>query len=195
MRLKDWADSEGIAYQTAWRWFKAGKLPYPAIKTPTGAILIYPPEEEAIRPVNGKAWLYARVSSHDKRDDLVRQIERLKAFCVSRGWEIEAVYSEIASGMNDKRRQLTWLLNKRPERIVVEHKDRLTRFGFAYFELLLPKLGCEMVVIDRDLEEKSDLMKDLIAVIYSFAARIYGLRRGREKARRAKEVLTADAQG
>jgi putative resolvase len=97
--------------------------------------------------------------------------------------------------MNDKRRQLTRLLNKRPERIVVEHKDRLTRFGFAYFELLLPKLGCEMVVIDRDLEEKSDLMKDLIAVIYSFAARIYGLRRGRENARRAKEVLTADAQG
>ena len=70
-----------------------------------------------------------------------------------------------------------------------EHKDRLTRFGFAYFELLLPKLGCELVVVDRDTEEKADLMKDLIAIIYSFAARIYGLRRGREKARQAREVL------
>ena len=114
---------------------------------------------------------------------------RLRTFCLAQGWSVEGVYSEIASEMNDKRRQLTRLLNNRPSKIVIEHKDRLTRFGFAYFELLLPKLGCELVVVDRDTEEKADLMKDLIAIIYSFAARIYGLRRGREKARRAREVL------
>lgn len=74
----------------------------------------------------------------------------------------------------------------------MEHKDRLTRFGFNYFELLLPKLGCELVVMDRDEEEKSDLMKDLVAIIYSFAARIYGLRRGRQQAQKAKEALCAE---
>ena len=138
MRLKDWAQKEGIAYLTAWRWFKAGKLPYPAIKTPTGSIL------------------------------------------------------KVASGMNDQRLELIRLLNKLPRRIVVEHKDSLTRFGFNYFELLLAKLGCELVVIDRDREEKTDLMKDLIAIICSFSARIYGLRRGREKAKLAREVLCAE---
>ena len=174
-------------------WFKAGKLPYPSNKTPTDTILIYPPVEQELAPsIPDKAWLYARVSSHDKRDDLLRQIERLRAFCLARGWTVEAVYSEIASGMNHKRRQLTRLLNKRPQRIVVERKDRLTRFGFSYFELLLPKLGCELVVVDRDAEEKSDLLKDVIAVIYSFAVSIYDLRRGREKARRVKEILSDD---
>jgi hypothetical protein len=68
----------------------------------------------------------------------------------------------VFSGLNDKRRELTRLSNKKPSRIIVEHKDRLTRFGFNYFELLLPKLGCELVVTDRDEEEKSDLMKDLV---------------------------------
>jgi putative resolvase len=194
VRLKDWAASEGISYTTAWRWFKAGKLPYPSKKTQTGTILIYPlgPREESQSHARDRAWIYARVSSHDKKGDLIRQIERLKAFCSARGWQTEGVFSEIASGMNDQRRQLTRLLNKQPSRIVVEHKDRLTRFGFHYFELFLPKLGCELVVMDRDAEEKSDLMKDLIAVIYSFAARIYGLRRGRQKAKEAKEALCSD---
>jgi predicted site-specific integrase-resolvase len=68
----------------------------------------------------------------------------------------------------------------------------VTRFGFNYFELLLPKLGCELVVVDRYGEEKSDLMKDVIAIIYPFCARIYGLRRGRQRARMAKEALCAE---
>jgi putative resolvase len=74
----------------------------------------------------------------------------------------------------------------------VEHKVRLTRFGFNYFEVLLPKLGCELVVIDRDEEEKSDVMQDLVPIIYSFAARPYGLRRGRQKAKQVKEALCGE---
>jgi predicted site-specific integrase-resolvase len=88
------------------------------------------------------------------------------------------VVKEIASGMNDNRPELKKLLALRPARIVIEHKDRLTRFGFGYFEQLLPMLGCELVVINRDAEEKDDLLKDLVAVITSFCCRLYGLRLG-----------------
>lgn len=89
---------------------------------------------------------------------------------------------EIASGMNDKRPKLTKLLSQSPGRLVVEHKDRLTRFGFNYFDVLLPKLGWELVVIHKDKVDQDDLMKDLVSVITSFCCRLYGLRRGKSKA-------------
>jgi len=187
MKLSDWAKQQGIAYQTAWRWFKAGRLPVPATKTPSGAILVDP------TPVVGNdAWVYARVSSYPKKADLDRQAERCEEFCRTRGWEVRKVVKEIASGMNDGRPKLLKLLAARPARIVVEHKDRLTRFGFGYFETLLPMLGCELVVVNRDKEERDDLMKDLIAIITSFCCRLYGLRRGKSKAKEIKDAVCTE---
>lgn len=90
--------------------------------------------------------------------------------------------------MNDARPKLTKLLEENPSRILVEHKDRLTRFGFHYFEILLPKINCELV-INRDLEEKSDLLKDLVSVVTSFCCRLYGLRRGKNKVAKIKHEL------
>lgn len=136
-----------------------------------------------------KTWVYARVSSHNKKDDLARQAERCVVFCAASGWGVEKVVTEIASGMNDHRPKLMKLLDSHPQRLVVEHKDRLTRFGFGYFEQLLPKIGCELVVMNRDAEEQDDLMKDLVAVITSFCCRLYGLRRGHDKAKKIKEGL------
>jgi predicted site-specific integrase-resolvase len=76
-----------------------------------------------------------------------------------------------------------------PGRLVVSYKDRLTRFGFNYLEVLLKRLGWEIVVIHRDKEEKEDLMKDLIAIITSFCCRLYGLRRGHKKAKEIEEKM------
>ena len=129
------------------------------------------------------------MSSHEKRGDLDRQAERCVEFCQARGWVIEKLVKEIASGMNDSRPRLTKLLASKPTRIIVEHKDRLTRFGFGYFEQLLPMIGCDLVVIHRDSEEKDDLVKDLVAIITSFCCRLYGLRRGQRKAKEIKETL------
>ncbi len=187
MKLSDWAKQQGIAYITAWRWFKAGKLPVRAYKTPSGCVIVEP--EKKTHELNSKAVIYARVSSHDKKADLDRQAERCAAFCTVNGWQIESVVKEIASGMNDARPKLHKLLSLQPSRVVVEHKDRLTRFGFRYFELLLPMIGCELVVINRDAEAKDDLMKDLVAVITSFCCRLYGLRRGKSIGSKVKEVI------
>ena len=184
MKLTDWAKQQGIAYITAWRWFKTGKLPVSAARTPSGAILVNP-----TTAVGNEAWVYARVSSYPKKADLDRQAERCEEFCRSRGWEVRKTVKEIASGMNDARPKLLKLLAARPSRIVVEHKDRLTRFGFGYFEVLLPMLGCELVVVNRDKNDRDDLMKDLVAIITSFCCRLYGLRRGKSKAKEIKEAV------
>ena len=172
MKLSEWAESQGIAYQTAWRWFKSGTLPVKAVQTETGTILVEP----VLSSVESKsAWIYARVSSPEKKGDLERQAERCISFCSAAGWTVESVTKEIASGMNDNRPKLKKLLASKPSRIVVEHKDRLTRFGFGYFEQLLPMVGCDLVVMNRDLEERDDLLKDLVAIITSFCCQVESL--------------------
>ena len=182
MKLADWAREQGIAYQTAWRWFKEGKLPVPAEQTPSGAILVHPERNRSLLTV-----VYARVSSRAKKDDLDRQAKRCTEFCNAKGWEVHRVVKEIASGMNDNRRRLSKILESdQPIRLVVEHKDRLTRFGFRYFELFFEKLGWELVVLNRDADAEDDLLKDLVSVITSFCCRLYGLRRGKAKAKEIK---------
>lgn len=188
MKLSDFAKLKGVSYRTAHRWFKAGLLK--AQQLPTGTIIV----EEKI-PVNGstkKVSIYARVSSYDKKEDLNRQVDRCIAFAETKGLEIDKIVKEIASGMNDRRPKLVKLLNDNPEAILVEHKDRLTRFGFNYFEILLPKLNCDLLVINRDVEEQADLIKDLIAIITSFCCKIYGLRRGTNKARILKKEINSN---
>ena len=88
--------------------------------------------------------------------------------------------------MNDGRKLFTKLLNLQPAIIVIEHKDRATRFGFNYLDILLKQLGTELIVIHRDREDENDMMKDLISIITSFCCRLYGLRRGKNKSKSIK---------
>jgi len=185
MKLSDWAKKQGIVYQTAWRWFKAGTMPVPCFKTKSGMILV-----DDVPRRDGKTVVYCRVSSHPKKADLDRQAERCVAFCTSRGWIVDRVVKEIASGMNDQRRKLDSILKNPPARLVVEHKDRLTRFGFAYLETVLPQVGCEVVVMNRSQDGQDDLMADLVAIVTSFCCRLYGKRRGSAKAKQAVKELT-----
>lgn len=187
MKLSQWAKNQGICYRTAWRWFHQGKLPIDAKQTESGTILVFPQEKTSKEDF--KVWIYCRVSSYEKQEDLNRQAIRCQEFCNARGWEIQKVVKEIASGMNDKRPKLINLFDQNPSRIVVEHKDRLTRFGFNYIDHLLKKTGCELIVINRSKEETSDLMVDLISIITSFCCRLYGMRRGYSKAKKIKKEI------
>ena len=187
MKLRAWADKQGITYMTAWRWFRNGAMPVPAYRTKTGMILV---NEEAPSGRPDTACVYARVSSYAKKDDLSRQAERCLAFCAAKGWTVDKVVKEVASGMNDSRPKLLKLMASKPARIVVEHKDRLTRFGFRYLDELLPRTGCEVVVMNRDQEDQSDLMKDMIAIVTSFCCRLYGIRRGKTAAKKIKDAVT-----
>ncbi len=91
--------------------------------------------------------------------------------------------------MNDSRAQLMKLLDKPIGTIVVENKDRLTRFGFNYIEKMYAQMGGDILVINRDQTKEDDLMKDLVSVITSFCCRMYGIRRGKNKAKKIREVI------
>jgi predicted site-specific integrase-resolvase len=96
---------------------------------------------------------------------------------------------EVASGMNDNRAEFWKMLQSNPTIIVVENKDRLTRFGFNYLRRLLEKQNCKIEVINQDHEDEKDLIKDLVSIITSFCCRLYGIRRGQNKSKKIQEVL------
>lgn len=130
----------------------------------------------------GKTILYARVSTREQQPYLENQVQRLEEYAKSRGWEYEVI-KEIASGVNENRRGLQKLLNmvKRGEveRVVVEYPDRLARFGFHYLKEFFDGFGVELIVINGREEEKErvqELVEDLVAIVSSFAAKIYGQR-------------------
>lgn len=178
MKLSDYAKERGITYRTAWNRFKTGKIPA-AIKDPlTGTIHIRPES----RSNNNKVSLYARVSSNEQREDLDRQLIRLREYATVRGLTIIEEIKEIGSGVNDSRKKLIGLLQKNNwNTLIVEHKDRLTRFGFNYIEALLNNQGRKIEVVNLVSDEKSDLIQDMISVLYSFSARMYGRRKTKRK--------------
>ena len=109
------------------------------------------------------------------------------------GFTVKHVVKEVGSGLNDNRKKLLKLLdNKSIGFIIVEHKDRLTRFGFNYIDTLLKSRGGKVVVINDIDNDKEDLVQDFISVITSFCARIYGKRRSKRKTEKILENINKD---
>ena len=94
--------------------------------------------------------------------------------------KIDKIIKEIWSWLNDNRPKLLEILwDKNITKIVIEHKDRLTRFGFNYIEILCWLNGCKIEIVNPSINDKEDLIQDFISVITSFCARIYGQRRSK----------------
>lgn len=186
MKLSEWAKKNSLTYTAAYRQFKKGLIPT-AYQLPTGTIVV-PDEKPKVKP---KTAVYARVSSSAQRKDLDRQVERLVHYCNANGWGVDAVYKEVASGLNDKRKRLVALLeDKTITRIVVEHKDRLSRFGVNYIEVLLANQNRELVIVNVVHSDEEDLMQDFVSIITSFCAKIYGSRRSKRKTAKILEQLS-----
>ena len=141
-------------------------------------------EKNLLKNFNEKrAVLYARVSSSENRANLETQMERLKNYANAKGYKITDEVKEIGSGLNDNRKKLNSILENREnyDFIIVEHKDRLTRFGFNYLEAFMKSHGKGIEVINDVSNNKENLIQDFISIITSFCARIYGQRRSRRK--------------
>lgn len=154
----------------------------------TGTILIQEPE--LTKQNDGKTYIYCRVSNHNRKSQLEQQIKRCENFCIANGWQIEKSFKEVASGMNDQRKELWKLLKLNPKRIVIENKDRLTRFGFNYIKELMT--NTEIIIINNSTEDKDDLIKDLISIITSFCGKIYSIRKKNKKLSKIKEIIVND---
>jgi len=187
VKLSVYAKREGILYRAAWMRYKKGRI-HGAYMDDSGHVVV--PDPMSVRlPM---AAVYARVSSHPQKADLDRQADRLVAYANARGFQVVAVVKEVASGVNDHRPKLTKLLGDTEwGTLVVEHKDRLSRVGFGWFEVLLAGQGRRVDVANPAQENTSGLMADLTAIVYSFTARMYGLHSAKRRTAQVKAVLAA----
>lgn len=186
IKLSDYAKLYGYRYQTVWNKFKEGKIPG-AFKNEYGSVYVNIDEDNDL---TGKVAIYARVSSSENKANLDKQVERLTQYAILKGYRIIQTVYEIGSGINDKRPKLEKLLRANGySKIIVENKDRLARFGFNYLETLLSTKGIEIEVVNPSVNDESNLMEDLISVIYSFSARMYGSRRSTRKTEKIIELL------
>lgn len=146
MNLAVWAERNGVARVTAYRWFRAGLLPVPAQRV--GRLILV--DESAAEPARpGQTAVYARVSSADQKADLDRQVARVTAWVTAQQLPVDKVVTEVGSALNGHRRKFLGLLrDPSVQRIVVEHRDRFCRFGSEYVEAALAAQGRELVVVD-----------------------------------------------
>jgi predicted site-specific integrase-resolvase len=191
MKLSQYAKQQGISYSTALRWWHQGVIR--GYQAPSGTIIVEAEAKPHTR--EDRVAIYARVSSAEHRENLERQVERLVQYCTVRGYQVTQIVKEIASGVNDSRPKLLALLkDQQTTRIVVEHQDRLTRFGFRYLETLLALQGRTIEVVNVAENDKEDLFADLVAIVYSFTARLYGQRRAKRKTERIVRELQTEEQ-
>jgi len=177
IKLSQWAKLNGYTYHGAFLIYQKGLIEG-ASKSASGSILVDIPEEISEKPEY--VVVYARVSSSENKKNLDSQAERVAAFCNANGWIVDEIIKECGSGLNDKRPKLTKLLARgKATRIVVEHKDRLTRFGFEYINLLC---RAEIVIINKvEANSENEVMEDFVSLVTSFCARLYGRRRSKRK--------------
>lgn len=182
MKLADYARLQGLTYRAAWNQHKAGTLGAASRQLPTGTIIVDLPTKPE------KVIIYARVSSHDQKKDLVGQVGRCIKHIKRLKLSADDVVTEIGSGMNGRRRKLLRILaDPDVTHIVVEHRDRFMRFGSEFVEASLSSAGKKLIIVD-DSELDDDLVQDMVSVLTSFCARLYGKRSAKN---RAKKMLEA----
>ena len=133
-----------------------------------------------------KTYAYARVASHDQKEDLIRQAQVLELHCAANGWAFEVI-TDLGSGINYHKKGLKKLLSElitgRVERLVIAHKDRLLRFGAELIFAICECKDVEVVIVNKGQETtfEEDLTKDVLEIITVFSARLYGSRSHKNK--------------
>ena len=177
-KLSQYAKENNITYRTAWNHFHSGLIKG-AYQLPTGTVVI---PDSFYQNKKNFIVTYARVSSSENKDNLESQSKRLVDFCNAKGWSVNEEVKEIGSGVNSNRKKLLSILQKaNATKLVVEHKDRLTRFGFEYIKCACDLFDCEIVILNESNDDKERIIEDFVSIITSFCAKIYGNRRSKRK--------------
>lgn len=188
LRSGEVAKRLGLHPLTVRRWVKEGKIS----AVPIGREVRIPiTEVERLLGERraGIIILYARVSGHDQKDDLQRQVQQLEQWALlARTGQKTRTLTDIGSGLNTERKNLQRLLalvqDYQVAEVVVTFSDRLTRFGLSYLRCLFSGYGVTLTVLHPDDEKtpEQEVTEDLLAIIASFAGRLYGLRSRKQKA-------------
>lgn len=181
----------GISVKTIRRWADADKIRYE--RSPSGHRRFYLADIKRITPRDLKKLddritiNYARVSSSDQKEDLVRQIQVLEQFSSANGWQYETI-SDLGSGLNYQKKGLQKLLKRIMKgdvgRLVLTHKDRLLRFGAELVFAICEEFETEVVIVNKsevELTFEQELVTDMIELITVFSARLYGARSRKNK--------------
>ena len=176
-----------ITGPTLYQWRAKGKI---NTKQLSSKKILYDIDSfEDLQPKQKQNIIYARVSSTKQKEDLDKQIEIVKSYAISNGIKIDKVYKDIASGMNENRKEFNLMLREifagNVDKVFISYKDRLTRFGFDYFKNIFSEFGVEIVVLDELEETNSDFQKelanDLISIIHNFSIKLYFNKRNKLK--------------
>lgn len=188
-KISQYAKKYGVTIRTVWNWIYTGKVNYERIDD-FGHVRIVEDED---KDVKDSVAIYARVSSSENKSNLERQVKRLEDYCCARGYKVVKTVSEVGSGLNDTRPKLEKLLiDESIKMIVVEHSDRLARFGLNYIKKLLELQGRGIEIVNEQNNDRDDLMQDFVSIITSFCARLYGLRRNKRRTEKIIEGLSKE---
>lgn len=183
--IQEAAEALGVSAQTLRRWEREGKL-LPDERTAGGRrrydlARLQPEVFRSEAQARRRTVAYARVSSHDQKDDLERQKQVLELYCAQQGWTFEVI-ADLGSGMNYHKKGLKRLLDAVIDgqigRLVITHKDRLLRFGAELVFAICEAKNVEVVILNQgeDTTFEEDLAKDVLEIITVFSARLYGSR-------------------
>ena len=178
-----------VTNQTLFNWRKSGKLPYTDIGARgylykrSDVMKILGLQEEKVNKKR-KQIIYCRVSSTKQKEDLKTQEQLVVNYCNNNGIIPDEILSEVASGMNENREKfnqlLDMVLNGEVETVYITYKDRLTRFGYEYFESIFKKFNTNIMVLNNVVNENNfqqELADDLISIIHHFSMKMYSNRR------------------
>ena len=195
------SETLNVSQETLRTWDREGKLP--SVRSEGGHrrwresdILKYMGIFEEEKPSNN-VCIYGRVSSHDQKQkgDLDRQLQRLSEYCAKKKYHVESILKDVGSGLSDSRKGLLKLLNlvveKKICKVVIEHKDRLTRFQYGLFEFFFKSYGVDIEVIEKKETENEDeeLVEDIMMLMASFSGKIHGRRSAKLRKKKVDKVL------
>lgn len=200
MTIKQAADYLNVTQDTLRRWDITGKLV--SLKTSGGhrryrksqldAYIGIPEAKDAVEAKETICATYARVSSNEQKQkgDLDRQSQRLSEYCAKHGLHVKHIIKDCGSGLNDNRagfnRLTDLVIQGKVSKVIIEHKDRLTRFQFNFIRKLFTSYGCEVVILNgTDVSNEEELAADMMSLLASFSGKFYG-RRSAERRKKVK---------
>lgn len=194
IKSKEFKNILGLSNQALYERRKKGQLKFKKVNE----VYFYWLEENIETDTNRYNVIYCRVSNTKQKDDLDKQEQVLKEYAISNGFKVDYIFKDISSGMNESRKDLNELIKlvveNKVNKVFISYKDRLTRFGYNYFEYIFKMFGTEIEVVNLTKEEdfQTELTQDLISIIHHFSMKMYSNRRKELNA--LKKVLQLESE-